>query len=102
MRKAGFVTVVIFLQRRVRNGSIFWLIAVEWMPPPLFQPVMKEPPSTSDSIRTQTGNLDRSRKSRIGHFGWSHFGTAFFHGVTVEAAGAGVQLAVAITTLCTH
>ncbi len=29
MRKAGFVTVVIFLQRRVRNGSIFWLIAVE-------------------------------------------------------------------------
>ncbi len=29
MRKAGFVTVVIFLQRRVRNGSIFWLIAVD-------------------------------------------------------------------------
>src|SRR6266699_2259801 len=36
MRKAGFVTVVIFLQRRVRNGSILWLIAVgaivyEWL-----------------------------------------------------------------------
>src|SRR5947208_4938883 len=28
MRKAGFVTVVIFLQRRARNGSTFWLIAV--------------------------------------------------------------------------
>src|SRR5260370_17619078 len=29
MLKAGFVTVVIFLQRRVRNGSIFWLTAVD-------------------------------------------------------------------------
>src|SRR6266513_711675 len=28
MRKAGFVTVAIFLQRRKRNGSNFWLPAV--------------------------------------------------------------------------
>src|SRR5947209_20562368 len=28
MRTAGFVTVAIFLQRRVYNGSIFWLPAV--------------------------------------------------------------------------
>lgn len=28
MRKAGFATVAIFLPRRMRNGSTFWLTAV--------------------------------------------------------------------------
>ena len=31
MRKAGFVTAAIFLPRRMRDGSTFWLTAVdEW------------------------------------------------------------------------
>ena len=40
MRKAGFVTAAIFLPRRMRDGSTFWLTAVD----------DDELPQTSDAV----------------------------------------------------